>query len=138
MANTLTNFIFDRVKIPDYRKFLDLASFRHKLISSNVANASTPGYEARDIDFQKEFARVTAQTNHIEGKVTNSRHIPLGSNQHRSPDVEQADVEDGEINSVDIDREMSSLAKNEFLYTIGAQLLQRKFDGLRKAITSKG
>jgi hypothetical protein len=33
---------------------------------------------------------------------------------------------------------MSGLAKNELFYTIGAQLLARKFDGLRKAITSKG
>jgi hypothetical protein len=32
---------------------------------------------------------------------------------------------------------MASLAKNELLFTIGARMLQKKFAGLRKAITSR-
>jgi flagellar basal-body rod protein FlgB len=138
MANIVTDFIFERVRIPDYKKFLDLTSFRHKLISSNVANASTPGYEARDIAFKEEFARLTEKSNHLEGMTTNSRHIPLGHDKRRPPEVQEARVTSGEINSVDIDKEMADLAQNELFFTVGARLLQRKFEGLRKAITSKG
>ena len=50
--------------------------------------------------------------------------------------VETAVVK-GELNSVDIDVEISDMAQNELLFTIGARLLQSKFDGIRKAITSR-
>jgi len=38
---------------------------------------------------------------------------------------------------VDIDREVSTLAKNELMFSVGARLLQRKLDGLKHVITSK-
>ena len=36
-------------------KYMDLLSTRQKLIVSNIANADTPGYKTRDVDFQSEF-----------------------------------------------------------------------------------
>ena len=36
-------------------KYLDLLSARQKLAASNIANADTPGYQTKDIDFQQEF-----------------------------------------------------------------------------------
>ena len=35
--------------------FLNLLSARQKLVASNIANADTPGYRTKDIDFQQEF-----------------------------------------------------------------------------------
>ena len=67
MENKLTNFLFDGVGVPTYQKFLDLASIRHKLISGNVANVSTPGYKARDIDFDSEFERATKSGSNLAG-----------------------------------------------------------------------
>jgi flagellar basal-body rod protein FlgB len=137
MDNKISQFIFDKIGVTDYKKFLDLSSLRHKLISGNVANVTTPGYEARDIDFEKEFAKATSKTNELAGTVTNSRHIPLGQHPDRAPKVNEAKIKGDDMNSVDIDREASKMAQNELLYTIGARLLQRKFDGLQKAINSK-
>ena len=34
---------------------MDLLSVRQKLVASNVANADTPGYRTKDIDFRTEF-----------------------------------------------------------------------------------
>ena len=138
MANMLTKFIFDRMHIPDNKSFLDLTGLRHKLISGNIANVSTPGYRSQDIDFKKEFARATGQTSQLDGQLTNERHIPLGNNPARPPRVNDVKIKEGEMNSVDIDREISNLAQNELLFTIGARMLQRKFEGLRTAIRSKG
>ncbi len=135
--NKLTEFIFNKMGVPAFRKYLDLASYRHKLVSSNVANVSTPGYRSKDIDFQQEFLKVTGKTNHLEGVVTDPGHIPLGTHQKRPPKVSQESVPDGQMNSVNIDKEMSTLAQNELLYTIGAKLLQRKFEGLKTVIMSK-
>ena len=36
-------------------RYMDLLSARQKLVASNIANADTPGYHTRDIDFQSEF-----------------------------------------------------------------------------------
>ena len=36
-------------------RYMDLLSARQKLVASNIANADTPGYKTRDIDFQSEF-----------------------------------------------------------------------------------
>ena len=137
MDNKLTQFMFEGIGVSRYRKYMDLASLRHRLISGNVANASTPGYRSKDIDFQKEFERATSQTSHIAGTVTDAQHIPLGQSQDRDPKINETKVTSDNLNSVDIDGEVSNMAQNELRYTIGARLLQKKFDGLRKAITSK-
>ena len=102
-----------------------------------MANADTPGYKTVDIDFQSEFAKMTKKADHLPGLITNTSHIPLGRNEARQPEIHEESVADGEMNSVDIDREMSDLAQNELLFTIGARMLQKKFEGIRKAIVKK-
>ena len=37
--------------------YLDLVTFRHELISSNLANVDTPGYRTQDVDFDSEVRR---------------------------------------------------------------------------------
>lgn len=118
------------------RTFLDLAAFRHKLISSNVANVATPGYKSRDINFGKEFARLTGDSSNLSGRTTHPGHIAIGSHGDGVPKITEKKVNIEELNSIDIDREISELAKNELLYTVGAELMRRKFEGLRNAIKS--
>src|SRR5271156_4030342 len=38
------------------RQALDVRSYRQELLSSNIANADTPGYKARDVDFASTLA----------------------------------------------------------------------------------
>jgi len=135
--NGVSKFVFEKMGVPTFRKYLSLGSFRHKLIGGNIANISTPGYKAEDIDFQKEFARVTTQTNHVAGMLTDQNHIPLGAHETKSPNIAKTRIENNDLNSVDIDKEASNLAQNELLFTIGAKLLEKKFQALKTAITSK-
>ena len=137
MDNKITQFIFDKVGVPKSQKYLDLASLKHKLISGNVANVSTPGYKSKNFDFHSEFKKVSGEGSSLRGVTTNPYHIPTGSHEAKPPKVHSKRVEIGEMNSVDIDKEISTLAQNELLYEVGATLLQRKFEGLRKAIQSK-
>ena len=137
MANKIADFMFQRGGIPRFEKFLDLTSFRHKLISGNMANVSTPGFQSRDIDFDAEIKRLTGESNRVAGSVPPQAHIPTGIHKQASPDIEKAKVADGDLNSGDVDKEISNLAQNEILFTVGAQLLKQRFDGLRKVITSK-
>ncbi len=137
MDNKITGFVFDKVGLPKLEKYLDLAAFRHKLVSGNVANVSTPGYESRDMDFQAEFDKAVGSSSKLAGATTHPGHIPTGAHAERPPRVAEARVSNGDLNSVDIDQEVARMAQNELLFSIGSHLVKGKFEGLRKVITSK-
>ena len=135
MENRLSSFLFNKVGIDNYRKFLDLTSLRHKLVAGNVANVSTPGYRARDVDFKAELGKITKQSSRLQGVTTHANHIPTGQHEDRPPKIHSVRPRSDELNSVDIDQEVPKMAQNELMFTAGATLLKRKFEGLRKAIT---
>jgi flagellar basal-body rod protein FlgB len=137
MENKLASFLFEAAGVNRCGRFLDLSSLQHKLVSSNVANVSTPGYRSMGIDFKGELAKSTGQNNRLAGTLTDTKHIPLGQHPERMPVVNHEKVTSGDLNSVDIDREVPRMAQNELEFTTAARLLQKKFDGMRKAITSK-
>ena len=137
MENKISQFIFNKVGISNNKKFLDLASFRHKLIGGNIANSSTPGYKARDIKFHDEFQKMTKSGSQLSGATAHQAHIPTGNHQEKPPKVDAEKIKIDEMNSVDIDKEIPNLTQNELMFTIGATLLQRKFEGLRKVIMSR-
>ena len=137
MESKLSNFLFKATGVDRCQKFLDLASLRHKLISGNVANVSTPGYKSQDIDFKSELAKSSKQTGNLSGSITHQGHIPLGQHPDRLPKINGAKVTHGDLNSVDIDHEVPKMAQNELEFTIGAKLLKMKFEGIRKAIVSR-
>ena len=137
MESKLSNFLFKATGVDRARQFLDLSSLRHKLIAGNVANVSTPGYQSQDIDFKSELAKLSNQTSSISGSVTHQSHIPLGQHPGRLPEINGTKVTRGDLNSVDIDIEVPKMAQNELEFTVGARLLQMKFEGLRKVIVSR-
>lgn len=95
--------------------YMDLLSTRQKIVASNIANADTPGYKTRDIDFQFEFmslAKGGAPTvNEIAGLATKN---------------------DG--NNVSIDREARLLAENAIRFNLASSLLRSQFALVRAAI----
>lgn len=58
---------------------LNLRAQRQEILASNIANADTPGYQARDIDFASQLSKVMengrAEGSSMALKVTSSRHI---------------------------------------------------------------
>lgn len=137
MANTITKFLFDKAQVHKYASYLDLSSMRHRLLAGDIANVATPKYQSQDIDFKSEYKRVTGNSHELAGTLTNENHIPIGASPKRPPKVYETKVKNGDLNSVDIDQTAATLAQNELNYTIGAKLLQRKFEGLKKVINSK-
>ena len=118
MSNPFTSMI------EFHSKALALRAERQKVLASNIANADTPGFQARDFDFQAALkAAVGTQAGDGSRVVsTNPRHLPLS---HRGADgsltvstlayrrPEQASV-DG--NTVDMDRERANFADNAVRY----------------------
>jgi flagellar basal-body rod protein FlgB len=95
--------------------YLDLLSTRQKLVASNIANAETPGYRTRDIDFQFEFQAQAAGI---------------------APDVRGVDGlnvrNDG--NDVSLDREARLLSENAIRFTLATTVLKSQIKTLRSAI----
>jgi flagellar basal-body rod protein FlgB len=117
---------------------LDLSSFRHKLIASNVANVTTPGYVAKSIDFDSELKKAMKTENtHI--RTTNPRHIALRSSKDSPPKVQDSEPSENStgINTVDVDREMAELAQNQLVYELAAKLAGKKFRALKSAIRGR-
>ena len=72
MSNKLFNPVFSRLQ-----QTLDLRLKQHGLVSSNIANANTPGYEAQRINFHKAFSQMMAGGPEASGALRNSagRHM---------------------------------------------------------------
>ena len=59
---------------------LNLRAQRQEILAANIANADTPGYQARDVDFSSELKKVMergrAENSGVSLALTSSRHIP--------------------------------------------------------------
>lgn len=99
---------------------LSLRSARQELLASNIANADTPGYKARDINFAAALQNAvagsaaklplaTSSTMHLEGNTGGS--VMGAPVQYRRPDQPSADG-----NTVNMDVERAQFADNALRY----------------------
>ncbi|WP_017446321.1 flagellar basal body rod protein FlgB [Gayadomonas joobiniege] len=114
---------------------IQLRTERSEILASNIANADTPGYKARDFDFKTAMAGASRHyTNALER--TSDKHI-AGQSQindglsYRVPT--QADTGDG--NTVELQAERNEFLQNQLRYNASVQFLTDKITGLKKAIT---
>ena len=109
-------------------------SERAELLAGNLANADTPGYKAKDMDFQSALSQ--AQSNQgFSLSRTSQQHFavelaPPGTVQFRVPN--QPDTGDG--NTVDVQTERNNYMENALQYQASLEFLNGKINGLMKAI----
>ncbi|QHM73198.1 flagellar basal body rod protein FlgB [Mixta intestinalis] len=119
---------------------LSLLTRRQDILASNIANADTPGYLARDIDFSQQLKQAVAQerqrTEPLTLSLTSSGHIPAKAtvfNQtellYRIPDQPSADG-----NTVDMDRERVNFADNNIKYQTSLTILGSQIKGMMSVI----
>ena len=115
-------------------RLLDLTYRRNEALTSNIANAETPGYRASDLNFAKELEKAFGQKEEALAR-TNQKHLvgsQLDQNAHLVPDLSGATKSDG--NNVDIDIQMGRLAFNSGQYTMAANLMRKQFQIMLYAI----
>jgi flagellar basal-body rod protein FlgB len=97
---------------------LVLRSERQRLIASNIANADTPGYVARDIDFARALREATGQTGAAPMAATQARHLSQATGARAEPNLLYATPSQTNLdrNTVDMDRERASFADNAVKY----------------------
>ena len=104
---------------------LTLRASRNDILASNIANAATPNYKARDLDFKAEFDRLEG----IKGDLatTDPRHLPtmqsarLSALQYRVPINPSMDG-----NTVEMSVEQMQFSENVLRYQTSLSLINRK------------
>ena len=112
-----------------HQNALNVRAFRQQLLAANIANADTPGYKARDIDFA---AALRAATDGRPGsaaalRATSDRHLAGASGDapaavlYRSVQQPSADG-----NTVDMDMERNRFAENAVHYEANLAILSNE------------
>jgi flagellar basal-body rod protein FlgB len=100
---------------------LDFHQARHNVIAENLANVETPGYRARDLDFQQALDAAFVPGADLEVEPP-------------APVVDPTVTVKANGNSVDLDRETTRLSENAFQIVALSRLLAKKYAGLRETL----
>lgn len=121
---------------------LDMRLLRHNVTSANIANAETPGYKAKTVDFEEALSRALDHEGLGRMHASDREHFLMGqgaisrarADVYDNPDVNVTN--DG--NTVDMERELSTLSENSILYKAALQLINKKLGAMRYAVTEGG
>lgn len=117
---------------------LDFRLLRQNVVMSNLANIKTPDYKARRLEFEKDLQ--AALDLDAKGKMTRTEgnHMPVVFDPESfAPDLEKPIIKPRVIHgedNVDMDKEMSHMAKNTLMYKALSTVLQKNFQGLTSII----
>ena len=142
-SNNLSPIVLDRLdsELNFTQKALNLRAYRQELIASNIANADTPHYKARDIDFKSTLDNaLSGRTDGALGMArTSARHLPgeeaspyAGAMKYRT---EYQSAVDG--NTVNMDVERSALAENSLHIEALLTFVRDSFKNMQTALTSQ-
>ena len=99
---------------------LVLRSERQKLLAGNIANADTPGYQARDFNFAQALKEATGTGGGIGAALETTRagHIAAATGARAEPNLLYATASQTNLdrNNVDMDRERAAFADNGVKY----------------------
>ena len=106
--------------MPFLERYLDLASFRQTLVSANLANIDTPGYQTKDVSFQSELQ--WASNNNFEQPVRPIVRPVYGL------------IARPDGNNVSLDREGLMLSETQLQYKTAIEFLRAEFRRILGAI----
>lgn len=119
-----------------HQEALRLRARRAELLASNLANADTPNFKARDVDFKAALSQATQDMGMTQPTRTHAGHmsltsgnLPGGEALYRVPSQPSLDG-----NTVDVQAEQAAFAQNSVQYQASLQFLSSKFKGLLGAI----
>jgi flagellar basal-body rod protein FlgB len=125
--NTIDNYL------SPHATAISLRQKRMEVIGSNIANAATPGYKARDIDFATAYNQAMQGSGTLE--TSNAQHMsstaPAGGPEMRFRNPINPSL-DG--NTVELHVEQMQFAENATRYEASLQFLADRIRGLRSAL----
>ncbi|MFA9276156.1 MAG: flagellar basal body rod protein FlgB [Candidatus Aquirickettsiella gammari] len=127
-------------KLDDYMRFHQLAlsvrGQRQQLLASNIANADTPNYKARDVDFNAAMSAALGKTDAVRDLAkTSAAHFSQAGTVAGLPPAYRKEVQgnvDG--NTVDMDVERNAFTENALKYEASLTMINMQIKGLLSAI----
>lgn len=119
---------------------LDASSLRQAVIANNIANVDTPRFKRSEVQFETLLQQSLNGKGGIVGKRTDPRHIYIGrSSAEMKPkiSIDEHSVMNNNLNNVDIDSEMSALAKNQLRYNTLVQQVSHEIKLTRTALEAR-
>lgn len=115
---------------------LTVRNERLQLIAENIANASTPNFKAKDLDFAKAMAKFQGKENNLV--ATDDQHIGIPKNFGTSTDdalVYRVPLSPSlDNNTVELSIEQANYGKEAAHYQASLQFLESRISGIRKAL----
>ena len=111
---------------------LGLRNKKNEIIASNIANAATPNYKARDLDFNSEMSRHLKSGNLT---TTNDKHFSLMRPvSHKGVSYREPLQQSLDGNTVELAVEQMEFSENSIKYSTTLRFLNSKISGLMSAI----
>lgn len=123
-----------------HQRALSLRAYRQEVIASNIANADTPHYKARDIDFKASLqGAMGGRGGPLDLVRTAPRHLPAGGNAPAGARLlyrtETQSSVDG--NTVDMDVERAAFAENAVQYEASLTFINGLLRSVQSAMQSQ-
>jgi flagellar basal-body rod protein FlgB len=114
---------------------LALHSQRAKVLASNIANADTPNYQAKDFDFSQALSQATTQSSAAPAR-THPAHLPATSAADPAPALQYRQPLQAALdgNTVDLDTERAAFAENSVRYEATLRFLNNQIKTMLSAI----
>ena len=131
----LKDHLFSATQIPLLKLGLDTYALRQRAIADNVANAETYGYQRKEVKFEEKLEEIIQMRDlrrTHEMHMTNVVQDPEDLAPQLLIDPVPSDIND--LSNVDIDREMSDMAKNHMQFVFSGNIAKRFFELLNTSI----
>lgn len=112
----------DTESIDKILRYMNVTSFREKLVVGNIANIDTPGYQTQDINFQDALERSNQSLEDGAAPLPPQVYEPQGL------------IERPDGNNVSLDREALILSSVQLQYRTAIALLRQEFSRIQMAI----
>lgn len=139
--------MFDKGALQTLERSVQFSAARHRVLTDNIANLSTPYFKPRDLDptsFQRTLTdaidRRRRLPNPVSGelKVRDTRELRFDEHGLRgTPGRSNDNILFHDQNNRDLDRMMQRLAENTMAHNAGVELVRNQFDMLRLAIRER-
>ena len=119
---------------------MNLRLVNQNVISANIANADTPGYKSKKVEFEGALRQALAVDDSLPLEGDSPEHIIIRSTDPVSPAIadDMNGVESLDGNTVNRSEEMAKMAENQLLYDAAAEMLKKKLGMLKYSITEGG
>jgi len=109
-------------------QLIQMSGIRHGLLTSNIANADTPNYKAKDIKFEQTL------NDELQLTVTTPGHIQTSDSNAATPVPRETQDIWADGNNVELDVEVAKMTENAMFFQAGVSMLATKIRMFKTAL----